>query len=109
MTATSQKPIDHEDFFRQATLKICGSLDINKALRDALNYLRNFLPADAIGLVVIHPEQSIVETVAGVMHPQGAISSMQIAVSPTVRKKIEDVYLRPDTGASVEDCPPHEG
>ena len=105
MKTTPRKSIDQKDFFRQATLKICGSLDINKALRDALNYLRNFLPADAIGLVVVHPEQSIVETVAGVMYPQGAVSSMQISVTPAVRKKIEEVYLKPDQAPQLRIVP----
>ena len=37
-------------FFRELTLRICGSLDIDRALDEAFSYLRQRMPADAIGL-----------------------------------------------------------
>ena len=37
-------------FFRELTLRICGSLDIDRALHEAFSYLRQRMPADAIGL-----------------------------------------------------------
>lgn len=42
---------DHEaTFFRALTLRICGSLDIDRALAHAFAYLQHHVPADAIGL-----------------------------------------------------------
>ena len=37
-------------FFRALTLRICGSLDIDRALAHAFAYLQHHVPADAIGL-----------------------------------------------------------
>ena len=43
-------PIDEREFFREMTLRICGSLDIDQALARAFEYLRQHLPIDAMGL-----------------------------------------------------------
>ena len=37
--------VKDDEFFRKATLLICGSLDIEKALWDCFEYLSNFIPA----------------------------------------------------------------
>ncbi len=39
---------DKDEFFRQATLKICGDLEIEKALFAFLNYIRDFVPAGRV-------------------------------------------------------------
>lgn len=41
-------PMDERDFFREATLRICGSLEIEKALGDCFMYIREHIPADRI-------------------------------------------------------------
>lgn len=56
--------VDEKDFFREATLRICGSLDIEKALFACLMYIRDFVPAGQMSLHVYHRELGIVETVA---------------------------------------------
>ncbi|MEM7413121.1 MAG: sigma 54-interacting transcriptional regulator [Myxococcota bacterium] len=43
-------PVDKNDFFREMTLRICGTLDIDQALADALDYLAKHIPADTMGL-----------------------------------------------------------
>lgn len=45
-----------ESFFREAVLRICSSLDIDKALDSCLNYLQNFIPADSMHLSVYMPD-----------------------------------------------------
>jgi len=42
--------VNANDFFRNATLRICGHLDIEESLRDCLEYLARYLPADRIYL-----------------------------------------------------------
>jgi len=44
--------VNEKDFFREATLRICGSLDIDKALHQCLLYIRDYIPVDRIGLNV---------------------------------------------------------
>ncbi len=57
-------PIDENEFFREATLRICGNLEIDKALRSCLLYIRDHIPADFMGYVVYLPGQECYETIA---------------------------------------------
>ena len=42
--------MDENKFFREATLRICGSIEIEKSLFDCLNYLKLFIPAESVYL-----------------------------------------------------------
>ena len=44
------------DFFHQATVRICSTLDIHEAARRCLDYLRVFIPAQALSLQVYEEE-----------------------------------------------------
>ena len=87
--------VDEKDFFRQATIKICGSLDIIKALRETLLYLQKFIPADGLAMVVYHRDQDLVETVAGVMVPNTEVLGIKITISPAYQQKLDQVYNQP--------------
>jgi transcriptional regulator with GAF, ATPase, and Fis domain len=56
--------IDEMSFFREATLRVCGSLEIEKALWECLRYIREFVPASQLSLHIIDSEQNVLETVA---------------------------------------------
>ena len=58
--------IDENDFFRQVTTRVCGSLDIKTALARAFQYLRDFIPLDAMGLHLYEPELDVMRTIARV-------------------------------------------
>ncbi len=53
-----------ESFFREAVLRICSSLDIDKALESCLNYLKDFIPADSMNLSVYLPDVQMLRFVA---------------------------------------------
>ncbi len=55
---------DERDFFRKATIKICGTLDIEKACRNCLRYLGAFMPADRMSLHLYEPGLSAIRMVA---------------------------------------------
>ena len=40
--------IDESEFFREATLRICGSLEIESAMQQCLQYLSRYLPATSM-------------------------------------------------------------
>jgi len=40
--------IDELDFFNQATLRICSSLDINEVAQECLTYFKNYIPLDGV-------------------------------------------------------------
>ena len=42
--------VDENEFFREVTLRICGSLDIAEALSHVFDYIKKYIPADTIGL-----------------------------------------------------------
>jgi hypothetical protein len=42
--------VNENEFFRQATLRICGNLDFEFAMQECLIYLRSFMPADRLNL-----------------------------------------------------------
>lgn len=44
--------LDRNEFFRQAARKICGSLDIEVALKRCFDYVQDFLPAEGMALTI---------------------------------------------------------
>ena len=55
---------DSDGFFREVTLRMCGSLDIDEALSSALEHMRHHLPIDAIGLGYSDMQTGRIEVVA---------------------------------------------
>ena len=52
------------DFFRQATLRICGNLEIEKALQSCLFLMREVMPVDIIFLEFYDAEYGAMRTIA---------------------------------------------
>lgn len=57
-------PSSPDSFFRETVLRICSSLDIDKALGRCLEYLKNFIPADSMHLSVYLTDLQMLEFVA---------------------------------------------
>jgi len=56
--------MDKNTFFREATLRICGNLEIEKALFDLLQYLKDFMPASMLFLQNYEPDYNSIRTFA---------------------------------------------
>jgi transcriptional regulator with GAF, ATPase, and Fis domain len=56
--------IDENAFFRQATLMICGNLEIEEAMAACLQYMRPFIPVDRMFLQVNEPSLGAIRTIA---------------------------------------------
>jgi len=82
--------IDEKVFFREATLKLCSSLDIERALHLCLTYVCQFMPAGQMGFHVYSPESGEVETVAIAGLDRGKAVSIKIFLSQEGRKRIEN-------------------
>ncbi len=52
------------DFFHQATIKICGTLDIAKAIQDCAACLKRRLPLDGLMLSTYEPERGAIRILA---------------------------------------------
>ncbi|MDR0477893.1 MAG: sigma-54 dependent transcriptional regulator [Desulfobulbaceae bacterium] len=63
-------PVDENEFFKNATLKICGSLNLKAALSDCLLYVREFIPnALHMSMHLYHFDEGILETVVHTNRP----------------------------------------
>jgi len=49
--------VDENEFFREATLSICGSLDVETFLYKSFMYIRQFIPADTVFLTHFNPQK----------------------------------------------------
>ncbi|MCG8637413.1 MAG: sigma 54-interacting transcriptional regulator [Desulfobacterales bacterium] len=84
---------NENDFFREATLTLCSSLEIERALHQCLLYVGKFMPADQMGFHVYHRDAGIVETVAVATREAGRAVSMKVSLSGAGRRLIEDRRL----------------
>jgi transcriptional regulator with GAF, ATPase, and Fis domain len=87
---------DDRNFFREATLKICGSLEIENALWKFLLFVREIIPADMIFLNVYDPGKGIIETVARADLEGGRTSSIHTVIPESSRGAFAEVLSRPD-------------
>ena len=81
---------DESVFFKEATLKLCSSLEIEKALRKCLLYIQAFIPAGQMGFHIYHREEGIVETVAFATPAEHRALSLKIPLSKNGRQQVED-------------------
>ena len=66
LTGGTVKQIDKNEFFRQATLRITGSLEIETALRDIKEYLNQFMPVASLSMVIYDVDKNIGKMVASI-------------------------------------------
>jgi transcriptional regulator with GAF, ATPase, and Fis domain len=83
--------MDENDFFREFTFRICGSLNIGEALWDCLLYVRTAIPADELLLTVYDPGFGALEVVAQANEKEFNMESERIHMPADLRKELEDV------------------
>lgn len=54
--------MDENSFFREATLRICSSLNLERALKRTLEYVSGVLPADCLSIALYDPNLNIMRT-----------------------------------------------
>ncbi|BBO69804.1 ATPase AAA [Desulfosarcina alkanivorans] len=79
-----------EFFFREATLAICGSLDIEEALWQCLLCIRKYIPADMLSLHIYEQETGLLETVAYTTESGGVECSFKNTLPVNVIKDLEE-------------------
>ena len=82
--------IDESAFFREATLRICGSLEIESAMQRCLHYLSRYLPATSMSFHVYDRDLGIVETIAIATMDSCRAMSLRTPLSPRGRRQVED-------------------
>ncbi|MCP3926089.1 MAG: AAA domain-containing protein [Desulfobacterales bacterium] len=74
--------IDQNDFFRQATIRLCSSLNIKTALHSCYDYIKQYIPMRSMGLYQFYPDEGLFKAVVAVTEEGGP--------------QIEGVYLLPE-------------
>jgi transcriptional regulator with GAF, ATPase, and Fis domain len=81
--------LDKNEFFRQGTLRICSSLDIEKALFSFLQYIRLFMPASKVSLGLFEPSTRTLKSFVVVDHAGGKKSLPPTQLSTEALMEIE--------------------
>ena len=88
--------MESDDFFREFTLRICGSLDLGEALRECLTYVKGAMPADELILTIYNGSLGVLEVVATADEKgSDARRSDKVVMPPHLRRELEDVEHYP--------------
>ena len=80
--------IDEKEFFRSATLRICGNLEIEAAMCACARYLREFLPVDRVFLQVDEPDLGAMRTIATATAEEGQRVDLLTTLAEKARDQI---------------------
>lgn len=87
--------VDEKTFFSETTIRICGSLDIEKALWNCFLYVRDVFPVDELNLAVYDPALGALEIVATADKNGGVARSDKIMMPPHLREQLESAIRYP--------------
>ncbi|PKN76505.1 MAG: Fis family transcriptional regulator [Deltaproteobacteria bacterium HGW-Deltaproteobacteria-10] len=90
----SQIDLENE-FFREVSIRICGSLEIHKALWMCFQYVRKVMPLDELLMTCYDQRLGTMEIVAVADEHAGKTSSDYAPLSPPSRRELEDHLLYP--------------
>jgi len=84
------KKIDENQFYREITMRICGSLEIDKALFQCFLYIKNVMPADELIMTVYDSENQTLDVIATADFNGGSLRSEKIPIPANFRKLLEE-------------------
>jgi transcriptional regulator with GAF, ATPase, and Fis domain len=85
--------IDQDDFFRQVTMRITGSLDIEIAMYHCLQYLKGILPADAMFMNLYDAGIGAARTIATATASRCTKTDQVLPLSREARTRLEGENL----------------
>ena len=80
--------VDDNEFFRSATLSICGSLEIEEAMSACVRAMQGFLPVDRMFLQVYEPDLGAMRTVAAATAEDGERFDLLTPLAKQTRERI---------------------
>ena len=86
--------MDKNEFFRNATLRICGHLEIDIALFECLKYLKKFIPIDSMNLSVWEPALQSLRTIARADQNGGRNMDTLIIMTDDAKIYMEEMHVR---------------
>jgi hypothetical protein len=97
--------VDKSEFFREATLHICGNLDIEKAMVQLLRYLQKFMPADRLVLERYDEELGSVRTIVHATPERGTRGDVHTPLSDEAKEYIKQMYRQGAPDPYYENSP----
>ncbi len=99
------RQFDENEFFREVSIRICGSLEIEKALWHCFLYVREVMPLDELIMAVFDSGLGSMKIVATADSEGGKPRSDDTPLPPHLRKELEDArwYPRVRRVNSLED------
>ncbi|MCX8110323.1 MAG: sigma 54-interacting transcriptional regulator [Syntrophorhabdaceae bacterium] len=82
--------MDENQFFREVTMRICGSLEIDKALWQCLLYIKDILPADELIMTVYDHDAKTLDIVATASIDGGVLRSDKIPMPEHLNRQLEE-------------------
>jgi transcriptional regulator with GAF, ATPase, and Fis domain len=82
--------INENRFFKEVALRICGSLDIEKALWHCFLYIRHIIQTDSLTVTFYDPDNAILEIVATADDKGGFARSDKIHIPPHLRNQLDE-------------------
>jgi len=87
----SELKLYDRDFFWEATERICGSLDIRKALWQSLLFLQNYIPAEEAALLFYDSSKGTVTLNTQADSSGGRFVNFQAAIPSETRALLDDI------------------
>ncbi len=81
--------IDENDFYRKATTRICGSLEIETAMWRSLQFLKDVIPVDRMFLHLYESDLGVMRTIAMATASEGRRMDLVTPLPKEVRNRIE--------------------
>jgi transcriptional regulator with GAF, ATPase, and Fis domain len=82
--------VDNNEFFRESTLRISGSLEIEKALWQFLLYIQNIIPVWQMFIAHYDRDAGVVETVAHATSDYYRAASIKVQIPLKGRQQVEE-------------------
>ncbi len=82
--------MDTNEFFRESTLRICSSLDIEKAMQQCLHFWVNYIPASRMCFHIYDRASGIVETVAMASLNSSEAMTLRTPLSRRGQRQVEE-------------------
>jgi len=84
---------DENEFFREATLCICSSLDPEIFLWETFKYIKNFFPVDGISLTYQYPERNFHFVLANATEQGGLFLNIAVKATEEGRRELDRTHV----------------
>ncbi len=86
------KTFDKNEFFRQATIRICGTLDIEKSLNSCLKYLNTYMSVTGMYVLLFESQTGIMRVVAFASNDENEERFKDFLIPKDIQKPFESEW-----------------